>query len=279
MYKIYLVCTRAAISASALAYIINQSPDFYNTPHNTVWDEEPNDLFGTAYTINDWWNITDNMKSKLNYDKDFRNTVSLTEKQLLDLTNGFNELGLGKNICLFAHARNISELKNYITKHNLPIVLISTMMGNKCGMFINSWIKREYSNEMNKFRDLFDTWEYLFTQRLSRDKDLAKHADNSFTMYDWLIDTQKVYKDLNIAECTNISQWTEYYLDKNNNSVTQLEDTCKKLSTMLHLYDALENYYPQQHDKVTLCYNLFEMVHSSNNTDIETLQEQYHKTY
>lgn len=279
MHKLYLVCTRAAISGSSLAYIINQSPDFYSVPHNNVWEEEACDMFGTAYTINDWWNIDDHMRSKLHYNVDFRNTQNLTQQQLLDLANGFNELNLGKNICLFAHARNINELKECITKHNLPIVLVSTLMGNKCGMFINSWIKREYSNEMNEYKDLFTTWEYLFTQRLSRDKDWAEHADYSFTMHDWLIDTDKVYKTLGISECTNISKWTEYYLDKNNTTVEKLEDTCKKLSTMLHLYDTLEYHYSQQHDKITLCYNLFEMVHSSNNTDIESLQEQYHKTY
>ena len=279
MNKLYLVCTRAAISGSSLAYIINQSPDFYNVPHNKVWEEEACDTFGTAYTINDWWNIDDHIRSILNYNTDFRNTQTLSEQQLLDITNGFNELDLGKNICLFAHARNIGELKSYVAKHNLPIVLISTLMGKKCGTFINSWIKREYSNEMNTYKDLFHTWEYLYTQRVSRDKDWAEHADYSFTMHDWLINTDKVYRDLGIAECTEISKWTEYYLDKNNNSVDSLEDTCKKLATMLHLYDTLEDDHKQQHDKVTLCYYLFEMVYAANTMDIESLQEQYHKTY
>ena len=60
----------------------------------------------------------------------------------------------------------------------------------------------------------------------------------------------------------NILKWTEYYLNKNNNSVDSLEDTCKKLATMLHLYDTLEDAHTQQHDKVTLCYKSFEMVYT-----------------
>ncbi|OUW75565.1 MAG: hypothetical protein CBD74_14370 [Saprospirales bacterium TMED214] len=280
MNRLYLVCTRAAISGSSLAYIINQSPDFYNVPHNNVWEQEACDTFGTAYTINDWWNLNDNITSALCYDQQIRNTEAITEQQLVKLANGYKELELGKNICLFVHARNIGQLKSYILKHDLPIVIISTLMGKKCGTFINSWIKREYSNEMNKFNNLFDTWEYLFTQRVSRDKEWAKHADYTFTMYDWLVDTQKIYDKLSIAEHNSINDWTTYYLKRNNSEVESLKDTCKKLSTMLQLYDILESQHAEHHDKITLCYNLFELVHASTeHATVESLQHQYNKTY
>ena len=279
MYKLYLVCTRAAISGSSLAYIINQSPDFYSVPHNNVWEEEACDMFGTAYTINDWWNINDHMRLKLHYNADFRNTQNLTQQQLLDLANGFNELNLGKNICLFAHARNISELKGYITKHNLPIVLVSTVMGDKCGQFVNTWIKREYSNEMNKYIDLFDAWEYLYTQRISNDPLWAKHADYVFSMHEWLIEPEKIYNKLGIGSCTNISKWSQYYLSKNNNPIEEYVDTCKKLSTLLHLYDSLQNNYPEHYEKITLCHNLFEMIHTYTDSSINELQQLYADNY
>jgi len=279
MNKIYLVCTRAAISGSALAYIINQSPEFYNTQHNNVWDEETNDSFGTAYTINDWWNLDDAIANKLQYDVVFRNTQQLTDTQLINLCKGFNDLSLGKNICLFSHANNIKQIKNCIATHQLPIVVVSTLFGDKCGMFINSWMKREYSNEMNKFIDLFDSWEYLFTQRINNDIEWKKYADFSFSMHDWLLDTHKVYTNLNIKACSDIQQWTKQYLDKNNSNEAYFKDTSKKLSTLLSLFDLLHNNYDQGHDKVLLCYNLFELIHAHKNQDIDFLLDNYHKTY
>ena len=57
MNQIYLVCTRSAISASALTYIINQSPQFYNVVHNNLWLDEAGSKFKDATVINDWWNV------------------------------------------------------------------------------------------------------------------------------------------------------------------------------------------------------------------------------
>ncbi len=279
MNKIYLVCTRAAMSGSALAYIINQSPDFYNTLHNNVWEEENNDSFGTAYTINDWWNLNDDIANKLQYDVIFRNTQQLTKTQLINLCKGFNDLSLDKNLCLFSHARNIKEIKNHINNYNLPIVIVSTVFGEKCGTFINSWIKREYSNEMNKFIDLFDSWEYIFTQRISNDEEWKKHSDYAFGMHDWLIDTNKIYDSLNIKPYNDIHQWTKQYLDKNNSNAARFKDTSQKLSTLLSLFDLLQSNYKQGHEKVLLCYNLFELIHTHKKHDLETLVDSYHKTY
>ena len=276
MNKIYLVCTRAAISGSALAYIINQSPEFYNTHHNNVWEEENNDIFGTAYTINDWWNLNDDITNKLQYDVIFRNTQQLTETQLVNLCNGFNQIALGKNLCLFTHARNIKQIKSYVKNNNLPIVIVSTMFGEKFGKFINSWMKREYSNEMNTFVDLFDSWEYLFTQRISNDQEWKAHADFSFSIHDWLSDTQKVYNNLNILPSSNIQTWVTQYLNKNNSDIKIYQDTSKKLSTLMTLFDLLHSDFD---DKVLLCYNLFELLHKHEQHEIETLVDLYHKTY
>jgi len=276
MNKIYLVCTRAAISGSALAYIINQSPEFYNTQHNNVWEEETNDSFGTAYTINDWWNLDDDIAYKLQYDVVFRNTQQLTETQLVNLCKGFDEISLSKNLCLFTHARNIQQIKSYVNNNNLPIVIVSTLFGDKFGMFINSWMRREYSNEMNRFVDLFDSWEYLFTQRISNDQEWKKHADFSFSIHDWLLNTQKVYDNLSILPCDNIKVWTEQYLNKNNSDVTLHKNTSESLSTLMTLFDLLHKNFD---DKVLLCYNLFELLHKHEQQDIETLVDLYHKTY
>ena len=75
-------------------------------------------------------------------------------------------------------------------------------MGKKCGTFINSWIKREYSNEMNTYKDLFDTWEYLHTKSSQIKTGLNMQITVLQCMIGWL--THKVYKDLGIAECTEI---------------------------------------------------------------------------
>jgi len=53
MNQIYLVCTRSAISASALTYIINQSPQFYNVVHKNLFLQEDGDHFDTAKIIED----------------------------------------------------------------------------------------------------------------------------------------------------------------------------------------------------------------------------------
>ena len=41
------------------------------------------------------------LTDKLQYDVIFRNTQQLTETQLVNLCKGFDEIALGKNLCLF----------------------------------------------------------------------------------------------------------------------------------------------------------------------------------
>ena len=68
MNQIYLVCTRSAISASALTYIINQSPQFYNVVHKNLWLDEAGSKFKDATVIEDWWNIPKTFANFYNHD-------------------------------------------------------------------------------------------------------------------------------------------------------------------------------------------------------------------
>ena len=82
MKQLYLVCTRSAVTASALTYIINTSPDFYNMAHNNLWLKEHSEWFGDAHIIDDWWNVHDDDIAKA-YDPDFRNNIELSEEKTL----------------------------------------------------------------------------------------------------------------------------------------------------------------------------------------------------
>lgn len=215
MNTIYLVCTRSAITASALTYIINSSPDCYNLSHNNLWLTEESEWFGTAHIINDWWNISDYFKSH-GYDAEFRNTNALTEQQIIRIVSTWQKINTGKNICLFTHARNVKEIMQIRDHYNLPIIIITTTMGEGSYQFLSGVLRREFNEEMNNYQGLLDAWDHIYNQLTVQDDFWKSYADITFKMRDWLVDTDSVYQELNLTSNTNIALWCEQYLRFND---------------------------------------------------------------
>lgn len=237
MKKIYLVCTRSAITASALTYIINQSPDFYKQIHNNLWLEEHSKWFGVAHIINDWWNVGDSLRK--GYDPEFRNTVELTKEQLHTVCNTWNDIDTDKNICLFTHARNTEDIIQIAKEENLPIVVITTSMGPNSHHFIEAFLKREYNDEMNDYEDFQSAWKYIYYQLTAQDSFWREHCDYHFQMSDWLHNTHTVYETLNIAACNDIKLWTEQYLRFNNSNHLVEFDTVALESSIIRKLEFL----------------------------------------
>ena len=244
MKKVYLVCTRSAITASALTYIINQSPDFYKQIHNNLWLEEQSKYFGTAHIINDWWNVSDQLKTV--YNKDFRNDDEMEEQTLVDLCTVWNSIETDKHICLFTHARNTADIIKYRDRNSLPIVVITTLMGENSYPYIPAFLKREYNDEMNDFEHWLSAWVYTYNQVIVQDIIWREHCDFAFEMNDWLSNTQYIYGTLGIAPSADINLWVYQYLLSNNsiddtaydvvNYKTNEMDRFKQLMYMLTQY-------------------------------------------
>lgn len=287
MNKIFLVCTRSAISGSALTYVINSSPDFYNLSHNNLWMEEVSDKFGTAHIINDWWNISDDFKRETGYDEVIRNTEALDDDEIIRLGLGFKELDLGKNICIFTHARNLEEIQNCINEQNLPITTVSTIIGNNSHYFVNSWIRREYNRQMNEYLDVFDSWKYLYTQRIYNDSMWAQHVDHTLTMYDWLKQPHIVYEKLGIAPNKHMKVWTDQYLLRNDSlymehdleNINFYEGAKYKLTILLHMYDQLNHLMESDIGKVKLCCKLFSALNNQNFTTVDDIKSHVQESF
>lgn len=218
MRKLYLICTRSAISASALVYIINQSPDFYNVSHSNLWLNEVSDQFGTAHTINDWWNIPANFTA---YDVGVRNAEQLNLHDLKSLVENFSQTGINKNLALFTHAKNPKQIQQLAEQNNLPIRVVSTIMGDQSHLFVPSWIKREYNSIMNPWQDFEHAWRHLSNQRTIQD---TKWSDSGvvLSMADWLLDASNTYQILGIANNHDANIWLSEY--RNKNSITTYVD-------------------------------------------------------
>jgi len=241
MNSITLVCTRSAINASALTYMINQSPDYYNVSHNNLWLNEISDRFGTAHTLNDWWNIPLSLTA---YNKDIRNANVLTLQQLEHLSDNIQDLNLGKDIALFTHATNHSMISEWTQVNNLPVRVVTTNMGTDSHYFVTSWLRREYNQIMNDWQDQESAWRQLVNNRTVQDSQWA--SKQTLNMYDWLIDPQVMYNKLNIKSNNSIDIWLNEYLDKNGISIHFDPDQCwkelgdiTKLQTMLWLVNNL----------------------------------------
>ena len=205
MNHIYLVCTRSAISASALTYIINQSPQFYNITHHNLYIDE-NGKFNKAVTVNDWWNIS--YEYDKIYNKDARNNETMSLDTLKSLCDNWT---IEKDIALFTHATNTKDIIKWRDEFNLPIKVVTTIMGKNCFNYLDMYLKREYSSIMNTFTDLFDTWKHIYNQFLTIDTIWSTDADYVLEMHDWLNDPKVVYDKLNIANNTHIAQWVNEY--------------------------------------------------------------------
>lgn len=245
MNKITLVCTRSAISASALVYMINQSPDYYNISHNNLWLNEISDRFGTAHTINDWWNVPNDFSS---YTKEIRNADVLSLKQLEHLSDNIKDINLGKNIALFTHATNHTMLNDWVKTYNLPVNIVSTIMGSSSHLYVTSWLRREYNNIMNDWDTEETAWYNLLHQRTV--KDIEWTGSKTLSMHEWLIDPLVMYNKLNIQPCNSINLWLEDYKNKNgivddfDNDTYWSEEyrgTMTKIAVMLRLVNELLN--------------------------------------
>ena len=236
MNHIYLVCTRSAISASALTYIINQSPQFYNTTHQNLFIDEDG-RFNKAVTVNDWWNITHEYAKA--YTKDVRNNETMSVDTLKSLCDNWN---IDKDIAIFTHATNTQDIIKWRNEFNLPIKVVTTIMGKNCFNYLDMYLKREYSDIMNPFTDLFDTWKHIYNQFLTIDTMWSTDTDCVLEMHDWLNDPRVVYNKLNIANNAHIMQWVNEY--KMYNSYTELDiqknDLPNKLKTICYSYNKYE---------------------------------------
>lgn len=212
MKTLYLVCTRSAISASALVYTINQSPDFYNTCHNNLWLSETSTQFGTAYTLNDWWNVPLSFSA---YTANIRNASALTLADLHQLSQQFQQSGIQRNLAVFTHARNPEQIQSLAQQHSLPIRTVSTIMGPGSHVYVPSWIKREFSTIMNPWQGFLPAWQHLANQRIVQDTVWSRNAC-VLQMSDWLDADPQVYNKLGIAPAADINQWLTEYSDKNS---------------------------------------------------------------
>jgi len=210
MNQITLVCTRSAINASALTYMINQSPDYYHNVHNDVWLREVSEQFGIAYTLNDWWNVPLEFTA---YDKRVRNADVLTLKQLEHLSDQTQEINLGKNIALFTHATNHKMIETWVKTYNLPITVVTTVMGDLCHHYVGSWLKREYNEIMNDWKSQEEGWNNLARQRLN---DSNWISSNTICMNDWLNNTKAMYNQLKITYPSGIDVWVKDYRYRNS---------------------------------------------------------------
>ena len=265
MNHIYLVCTRSAISASALTYIINQSPQFYNITHHSLYIDEDGEGFSKAVTINDWWNIPHDF-AKI-YNHDFRNNETMSLDALKELCDSWT---IDKDIALFTHATNTQDIMRWRDEFNLPIKVITTIMGKNCFKYMDMYLKREYSSLMNEFTDLFDTWKHIYNQFLTIDTIWASNADYVLEMNDWLASAEVAYNKLDITQNKHIAQWINEY--KMYNSYTELDlnknDIQNKLKTICYIYHKYEYMLHNDMAKRLFAIAVFECVREwkENNT-------------
>ena len=285
MKTIYLVCTRSAVTASALTYIINASPDFYNMAHNNVWLEEHSEWFGKAHIINDWWNVHDFIAGEYGYNEDFRNTIELTEDQLGKVVDSWDKFPSDKHICLFTHARNVNEIMQYAADNDWPVKTVTTTMGENSHHFISAFLRREYNEEMNSFEDLFEVWKYIYYQLTAQDNFWQESNDYCFQMSDWLHSPQTIYSTLGVAHATDIDQWTSQYLRWNNSDDIVAPTNCKlsdKIEQrMLFLTWAFNTHITKEMtsaDKIMFAILLFRLYNKDYTVEIDKLISDAKKT-
>ena len=276
MKQLYLVCTRSAITASALTYIINSSPDFYNMSHNNLWLEENSEWFGKAHIINDWWNVADDIRKA--YDPDFRNNIELSEEKLIAASNVWQKFPSSKNLCLFTHARNTTDIMLYAKKNNLPVKVITTVMGNNSHHFINAFLRREYNEYMNSFDEQFEIWKYIYYQLSKQDEVWQESYDYCFQMSDWLHKPSSLYTTLNVQNCSDINIWTQQYLKWNDSddivnpqNCSLKKDIARSMELLTWLYNT--NTSPQQSgsEKIKFAILLYQNYHKNYTNDPITL--------
>ena len=273
MNQIYLVCTRSAISASALTYIINQSPQFYNVVHNNLWHDEAGSKFKDATVINDWWNVSHSFAKIYNHDA--RNNENIKLETLQNLCNKWEELQPGKHIALFTHATNTADIIKWRNEHKLPITVVTTIMGNNCYRYMDLFLKREYRDEMNKFVSLPDTWKYLYNQFLGQDITWSEHADVVLAMDDWLNDPNVTYFALSIFPNHNMKTWVKEYKMLNGFHEWDIKvfDVANKLKTICYIYGKYEGLFQLNQAKKLFALATLESVRRQHDIDLKDVQQ------
>lgn len=223
--------------------MINQSPDYYNVSHNNLWLNEVSDKFGTAHTLNDWWNLPLSFSA---YNKDIRNADELTLAQLKHLSDNQNDINLQKNLAIFTHATNHKTIEELIQTHNLPMNVVTTTMGESSHLYVTSWLRREYNTIMNVWDNEESAWHDLLHQRIVKDKQWTSNC--TLQMHEWLLDPMLMYTKLNITPCKDMNIWSKEYCTKNgiinefDNDLYWSDEhrgTITKLSVMLRLVNDL----------------------------------------
>tara|TARA_B110000438_G_scaffold207059_1_gene198801 strand:+ start:45 stop:902 length:858 start_codon:yes stop_codon:yes gene_type:complete len=277
MTQIYLVCTRSAISASALTYIINQSPQFYNVVHNNLWLREKGTQFENAVIIEDWWNIPNTFANTYNHD--VRNNENIKLETLQNLCNKWENLNTDKHIALFTHATNTADIMQWRDEYNLPITVVTTIMGNNCYLYMDLFLKREFNFDMNEYVNLLNTWKYIYNQFLSQDMFWSKHADIVFEMNDWLNDPSVVYSGLGISHNHNMKFWLDQYKQLNGYhewdiQLNNIENKCK---TMCYIYGKYESLFNTNPAKKLFAIAILKSV-QFHDTDLEQIVDNIQKT-
>jgi len=274
--KVYLLCTRAAIMASAGTYVINSSPDFYNLVHNNLWLEEHSAEFGVAHIINDWWNVSDAVKEA--YNADFRNTNELEEQDLVEVCEVWQAQKTGKHICLFTHAMNTKDIIEIRDRLDLPMVVITTTLGLECEDFIRPMLKREYNPIMNDYKGLDAAWEHTYNQIIEHDAFWSEHTDFVISTPQWLNTPEVVYDMLGITDQPNMKLWTNQY--KLWNDVDELEKGIVIYSrpddyvVTLLTYFLIKNFNNvPDNDKIEFCELLMQVYKDKLYWDYETFIE------
>ena len=277
MNQIYLVCTRSAISASALTYIINRSPQCYNVVHNNLWLDEAGSKFSNATVIDDWWNIP--LEYAKTYTHDVRNNEHMQLDTLRSLSDDWAKLNTSKSIALFTHATNTADIIKWRNEHNLPVTIITTIMGAGSYKYMDLFLKREYSDEMNKFVSLFDTWKYVCSQYSSMDPTWAKHADVVLAMDDWLDSASATFVSLGIEHDYNIKLWLTEYKMKNGYEEWDLasHSIASKLKTLSYVYGKYERLFSTTPGKKLFALAILESVRFNDDT-ITDIQQVIAKT-
>ena len=279
MNQIYLVCTRSAISASELTYIINSSPQFYNVVHKNLWLDEAGSKFKDATVIEDWWNIPKTFANFYNHD--VRNNENIKLETLQTLCSEWQQLETGKHIALFTHATNTEDIINWSNLFDLPITVVTTIMGNKCYSYMDLFLKREYSDEMNKFVNIFDTWKYLYNQFLANDIKWSTYADYVLEMDNWLNDPAVVYSKLGIEPNANMKVWTTEYKQANsyNEWDVRVTNTSNRLKTICYIYGTYHKLFHTNQSKKLFAIAIHDSVMTfRSEDDIIDLQQIVDKT-
>lgn len=147
---IYLICSHSCLSQMEIAYLMNNSPDFFGEqPHDENWAsyelngkdvDGEHGYFGTVRVHDDYWNIDDEDKNYYNFE--VRNTMNLSYEQFKGLLHFEKKY---KNIALLLHAHNLNEIDQWCRDENVKLIGAGLGLWEKD---IEYWAMREFNEIM-----------------------------------------------------------------------------------------------------------------------------------